>query len=178
MPRILISERQSEVLQLLADHLTIKEIAGRLNVSESAVNQRIKACKERLEASNHRELIHLWRANQLGDELDSACSFSTCNIRQLPEDRLANHQWPEATISPIVTFGDAMTLGGRAPWESTVEPEVVPRVLDGKNADWVRGAAIIATCFGVFATILVGLGAAQGVTAIIADWRLARIETE
>lgn len=178
MQQKMVSDRQAEVLWLLADHLTIKEIAGKLGVSESAVNQRIKACKEKLNASNHRELIHLWRQKMNGPELESACSFSACSNRQLPDAHFAYDQWSEATVSPTVTFGDAMAFDRQAPWEDAFEPQVVPRALNGKNAGWVRGASIIAICVGFFAAILVGLGAAQGVTAAVAEWKLAQNQSD
>ena len=40
-----LTSRQMEVLSLVEQRLTIKEIAARLDVSESAINQRIRAIK-------------------------------------------------------------------------------------------------------------------------------------
>lgn len=166
----ILSERQAEVLRHLSDHLTIKEIAGKLDVSESAINQRIRASKHKLNVSNHRDLIHAYRRLNDGAVHQDTCSFSAFRISQLPESSdLDDHETGTAS-EPVVSFGDSFAGFRPAPWDYNLEPELVPRVLNGANASLVRGAVIVAICLGTFAAILVALGVAQGLTDALAAW--------
>jgi DNA-binding CsgD family transcriptional regulator len=56
-----LTEKQREVLALVADNRTSKEIAGLLGVSESAVNQRIEMVRARLGGLPRGELARLYR---------------------------------------------------------------------------------------------------------------------
>lgn len=56
-----LSERQKQVLSLIDERLTIKEMAGQLQISETRVNQHIDMLKRRLSANTHRELAARYR---------------------------------------------------------------------------------------------------------------------
>ncbi len=56
-----LTDKQREVLALVADNRTSKEIAGLLGVSESAVNQRIEMVRARLGGLPRGELARLYR---------------------------------------------------------------------------------------------------------------------
>jgi DNA-binding CsgD family transcriptional regulator len=56
-----LTDKQREVLALVADNRTSKEIAARLGVSESAVNQRIEMVRARLGGLPRGELARLYR---------------------------------------------------------------------------------------------------------------------
>lgn len=56
-----LTEKQREVLALVADNRTSKEIAGLLGISESAVNQRIEMARSRLGGLPRGELARLYR---------------------------------------------------------------------------------------------------------------------
>ena len=56
-----LTKRQAEVLECVADRLTLKETAGRLGVSESAINGHIKAMKQQLQVNSLSELAEIWR---------------------------------------------------------------------------------------------------------------------
>lgn len=53
--------KQRDVLALVADNRTSKEIAARLDISESAVNQRIEMIRQRLGGLPRGELARLYR---------------------------------------------------------------------------------------------------------------------
>jgi DNA-binding CsgD family transcriptional regulator len=61
LPRL--TKKQREVLALVADNRTSKEIAGLLSISESAVNQRIEIVRARLGGLPRGELARLYRLN-------------------------------------------------------------------------------------------------------------------
>ena len=56
-----ITPKQHEVFQLVAQNRTSKEIAGRLGISESAVNQRIEAVRARAGFPPRAELARAYR---------------------------------------------------------------------------------------------------------------------
>lgn len=56
-----LTAKQREVMALIADHRTSKEIAGLLGISESAVNQRIEQIRARLGGVPRGEMARLYR---------------------------------------------------------------------------------------------------------------------
>ena len=52
-----LTEREREVLELLADGLTTAEVAGRLSLSQHAVRSRVKAALAKLGARNREHAI-------------------------------------------------------------------------------------------------------------------------
>lgn len=56
-----LTHKQRDVLALVADNRTSKEIAARLGISESAVNQRIEMVRSRLGGLPRGELARLYR---------------------------------------------------------------------------------------------------------------------
>lgn len=56
-----LTAKQREVMALVADHRTSKEIAGLLGISESAVNQRIELVRTRLGGLPRGEMARLYR---------------------------------------------------------------------------------------------------------------------
>lgn len=56
-----LTERQAEMLTLLAEGLTGKEIAGRLRISYSAVSQRIETLRKKFGGVTKNELARMYR---------------------------------------------------------------------------------------------------------------------
>ena len=56
-----LTAKQYEVAMLLAEHMTSKEIASHLGLSQSAVNQRIAAAMRRLRATSRRHVARLMK---------------------------------------------------------------------------------------------------------------------
>lgn len=68
-----LTKKQRDVLALVADNRTSKEIAARLGISESAVNQRIEMVRARLGGLPRGELARLYRQEFAPqDEVDPA----------------------------------------------------------------------------------------------------------
>ncbi|WP_374531322.1 sigma factor-like helix-turn-helix DNA-binding protein [Novosphingobium sp.] len=63
-----LTKKQREVLALVADNRTSKEIAARLGISESAVNQRIEIVRARLGGLPRGELARLYRQEYMPAE--------------------------------------------------------------------------------------------------------------
>ncbi len=169
VPRL--TPRQQEVLASIGQRQTLKEIAGALGLSESAVNQHVRELKRKLDVNSLSDL-----ARCLRDQPELVESH-TCRETTSIKSHMAVHhpplsdplmERPEADPASV-TFADA-AWSQTPPWVAQDMPQVVPRVLDGQNAGWVRTAAmaLIVVCF--FVAVVVGLGAVQGLTALTSEW--------
>lgn len=96
-----LTEAQRDTLRLFHQLLQIKEIAQALAISESAVNQRLKQCREILGAPSSRAAAK-WLAeheDQAGTCSSSTYSFSTVVLPSiLPPDHEATVMEPEDGI--------------------------------------------------------------------------------
>ena len=81
-----LTAKQREVLALVADNRTSKEIAGLLGISESAVNQRIEIVRARLGGLPRGELARLYRQEYAPPERTGGPEDETCQKIHLPED--------------------------------------------------------------------------------------------
>lgn len=83
LPRL--TRKQHEVLALVADNRTSKEIAARLGITESAVNQRIEMVRSRLGGLPRGELARLYRQEYLDGATETAPVSETWQKIHLPE---------------------------------------------------------------------------------------------
>jgi len=108
LPRL--SAKQRDVLALVADNRTSKEIAGLLGISESAVNQRIEIVRARLGGLPRGELARLYRQEfSLGEAEDD----STWQKIHLPSDLILANGGGAETISPVAPAGEAERDGSQ-----------------------------------------------------------------
>lgn len=161
-----LTARQAQVLELVAKRCTLKQIASLLSISESAVNQHIKALKSVLGVNSLTELAEVHRA-LLNVEAGETCRKTACRISGLSQPDQIGEQPDSEGLGPIVSFHDALSYRLGTPWEDANEPEVVPGVLNGTNAKLVRATLIVALALGLFILVLVGLGVAQGISQAI-----------
>lgn len=104
-----LTSKQHEVLALVADHRTSKEIAGELQISESAVNQRIEAVRARLGGPPRAQMARSYR------EFASARS-SEQTYKKMPWQRI---QLPAGAES--AQMGAAESVADRDPGDRDLE---------------------------------------------------------
>lgn len=80
-----LTRKQHEVLALVADNRTSKEIAARLGITESAVNQRIEMVRSRLGGLPRGELARLYRQEHLDNPPETNRNPETWQKIHLPE---------------------------------------------------------------------------------------------
>ena len=171
------TDRQIEVLSLVARRLTIKEIAAELGVSESAINQRIRTLKEKARVNTHRELAQMYLDFCAEDVpaspyfSEKTCSDSACRISQLEASSLIQNEGTESKSRSAFSFHDSQLFRSEAPWLEIDEPRVVPRVLDGPNAVWFRIVAIFVIAVALMVSVIVGLATLQAITNAIESGR-------
>lgn len=105
-----LSAKQRDVLALVADNRTSKEIAGLLGISESAVNQRIEIVRARLGGLPRGELARLYRQEFSTGEADAEPTWQKIHLpAQGPS---ANGSGAETIASPAPS-GDAGSDGSQ-----------------------------------------------------------------
>jgi DNA-binding CsgD family transcriptional regulator len=170
-----LTEKQVAVLDLLANNRTSKEIAWTLGVSETAVNRRVEVIRSRLGGVTRQEVARRYRewkatrsstaAPTSGDkslkDKDTTCVDSETRILQLAGDPTIDTETPQDGEASAATFEDPVTMSIDAPWKEWKEPRIVPRVLDGDNATFTRGAAIGILLTLILASLILAITVAQ-----------------
>ena len=142
-----LTDKQREVLDLLIEHKTSKEIARILGISPHTVDQRIQFAKEKLGAANRNEAAAVYRrlaelCGQLThEESHLAAGFGGLdNRRGMPAE-------------PPAVRGPGPPLQSGRPVAGAAELSIVPELFEGRYGTLVRLGAIVA--IAVFLVILV-----------------------
>ncbi len=178
-----LTKRQQAVMERIDRRASIKVIAGDLGVSETRINQHIRALKNIYEAESLADLVEAYREdkkafqqtkeseeeNWQGLPVTEAApenghlSESVYSKNQVPITALIGD--PSAQDDPgQLVIRDVSSMVEEAPWLRPGEPMVVPRVLDGENAIWFRLAAIMGIAFGVLAAVVLSVTAAMTIS--------------
>ncbi len=167
-----LTERQRDVMERIDRRVPIKVIAAELGVSETRINQHIRALKDIYEAASLNELVETYRAelgrqSGAGDSEDSIpfseAAYINSQLQDLPE--FADIQ-RRADRGELI-MNDAMPLLEQAPWLRPGEPKVVPGVLDGEHATLLRFGAIIGIAFGIVAGFVLVVTAAMSISEVL-----------
>lgn len=163
-----LTSKQAAVLDLLANGRTSKEIAGALDLSESAVNRRIELLRVRFGGITRAELARRYRDWPTGSSDRKAVASGGVEtdrqtIRLAANPDVSEKDSEDSQGAPMV-FRDSLEISIDSPWGSRTMPKVVPGVLDGENAALTRGAAIAIILFGIIASLVLGLAAAGALT--------------
>lgn len=171
-----LTDRQRAVMERIDRRVPIKVIAQELGVSETRINQHIRALKDVYGAASLGELVENYRATQVAADRelpqDSGLSIvqDAAMLKPFSEAAYTNNQINAAP--DFADFGsrddpgqlvmsDAMPLIEQAPWLRPGEPRVVPGVLDGENAVLFRLMAIIGIAAGILAAVVLTVTAAM-----------------
>lgn len=174
-----LTKRQQAVMERIDRRAPIKVIANDLGVSETRINQHIRALKNIYEAESLADLVKAYRedknASQRSDDTQAADweGVSTSEIplepEALSESVYSKNQVPiTALISDPaaqddpgqLVMRDVSSMVEEAPWLRPGEPTVVPRALDGEHAVWLRLVAIVGIAFGFLAALVLTVTAA------------------
>ena len=173
-----LTQRQRAVMERIDRRASIKVIARELGVSETRINQHIRALKNIYEAENLAELVECYRADTgYNDQSDSGERDKKVELEQsvdpgpvaLSESVYSKNQVPISGLvaEPLssddpgeIVIRDVSSMVDEAPWLRPGEPRVVHRVLDGEHALWVRLVAIVGIAFGFLAAVVLTVTAA------------------
>lgn len=187
-----LTDRQRAVMERIDRRVPIKVIASELGVSETRINQHIRALKDFYEAASLGELVENYRAT-LGPE---AAEYSAENdpVAFADTGLLKPFSEPAYTISQVngaaeladfggrddpgqLVLSDAMPLMEQAPWLKPGEPQVVLGVLDGEHAVLVRLGAIVGIAAGILASVILVITAAMTLSAATEGKAFLSVET-
>ena len=148
-----LTERERAVLSAIDRRLPLKMVAGELGISESRVNQHVRALKERYGVHSLPDLVDAWRGEEGAAGIEESYRSSAWRIPQV--SGLADRGETEGRVVPgEFVLADAAPLAIEAPWMARIEPRVVPGALDGGNAVLLRLAVIIGIAFGLIAAVV------------------------
>jgi DNA-binding CsgD family transcriptional regulator len=158
-----LTVKQREVLELLAENRTTKEIAAQLGVSDSAVNQRIDPLRQRLGGVTRAELARRYRRVTQDAEAGDGCKVFTGEKLQVEIPAFSGQRVERDDRPGRYRFEDSLGFSHN-PWVGRPEPRLVPRLLDGNHAGLARGIAIMLLLLLIVACLVLGLTAAQVLT--------------
>lgn len=133
--------------------LPLKVVAAELGISESRVNQHIRALKERYGVHNLPDLVTVWREQDAEHIVERDYRNPAWRIPQVPDRDIPGEARNRVAPGEFV-LADAAPLAIEAPWISRIEPRVVPGMLDGDNAVLLRLALVVGLAFGLVAVIV------------------------
>ena len=174
-----LTQRQQAVIERIDRRAPIKVIARDLGVSETRINQHIRALKNIYRAESLTDLVEAYRKEKRvsetveepeksswdqADELDDEdLSEPVYSKNQVPMSALLSESSTRDDPGELV-IRDASSMVDEAPWLRPGEPQVVPRVLDGDNAIWFRLGAIMVIAFAVLAAVVLSVTAAMTIS--------------
>jgi DNA-binding CsgD family transcriptional regulator len=170
-----LTDRQRDVIERIDRRVPIKVIAQELGVSETRINQHIRALKNVYEAASLGELVENYRAtipqkaplNPLGPGSDEALlnPFSETAYTKNQINPAADFPDPDSRDDPgRLVLSDAVPAFVQAPWLRPGEPRVVPGVLDGDHAVLFRLGAIVGIASGILAAVVLTVTAATALS--------------
>jgi DNA-binding CsgD family transcriptional regulator len=175
-----LTAKQREVIALVADNRTTKEIGYQLDVSDSAVNQRINTLRAKFGGVPRSELARLYRMLATPalaperapdpshrDGPQGTCQELTGENLQLQPSTQSKQLADQDDTSGVFSLADAIQFGIDTPWQEAPEHRIVPRLLDGANSLLVRGALIAVATLSMLMGMVAVVGLAQGLTAIL-----------
>jgi hypothetical protein len=172
-----LTDRQQAVMERIDRRVPIKVIALELGVSETRINQHIRALKAFYDAVSLGELVENYRATlppaptgiaasegHDGDGPDGAdisgpFSEAAYTKKQIGRAGEFTEQLTRDDPGQLV-MSDVMPLLDQAPWLRPGEPRVVPGVLDGEHAVLFRLGAIVGIASGILAAVVLTITAA------------------
>jgi DNA-binding CsgD family transcriptional regulator len=175
-----LTDRQQAVMERIDRRVPIKVIAQELGVSETRINQHIRALKDIFEAGSLGELVENYRAtlpevpadiesNENTEENPSVDIADADSLKVFSEAAYTKKQIigagvfadPSLRDDPgQLVMSDAISLLDQAPWLRPGEPRVVPGVLDGEHAVLFRLGAIVGIASGILAAVVLTITAA------------------
>lgn len=135
-----LTDKQREVLTYVADGLTSKEIARKLDVSESAVNQRIESIRQRLGGMPRSQIARMHR-------LQSTVVMTIPTSNSLTGNPIALQSGPAlGQVTLVEGVAEPAAPSAQQAGDMLQPSTIFPRLetaLSGPNGAWFRLAAIV-----------------------------------
>jgi DNA-binding CsgD family transcriptional regulator len=146
-----LTAKQREVLDLLIEHKTSKEIARDLGISPHTVDQRIQFAKEKLGATSRSEVAQLYR------RLLEICGQLTYQESPIASSAAFADNGPGTQAGPLTALRRRERTYPDRPLGTESEYAVVPELFEGRYGTLFRLGAIIAMAMFLVFLVLGGL---------------------
>ena len=194
-----LTDRQRAVMERIDRRVPIKVIAQELGVSETRINQHIRALKDLYHAGNLGDLVENYRAVQRDSRVEQPQSRSrdplpfvapalphpvapASSPAQPPRTFPLVEAWARDETGSIL-LGDALPFVRSANEAETGDPQLVPKLLEGERAVPFRLLAILSIAACILATVILSVNAAvvltdavEGKTTLSAKDRTATVQ--
>lgn len=180
-----LTDRQRAVMERIDRRVPIKVIAQELGVSETRINQHIRALKDLYDAGNLGDLVENYRAVHRDSRVELLPSGSrdplpfmapvlsqpaapVSSAAQAPRPFLLGEAWAREETGTIL-FGDARPFVPSDHQAEPDEPQLVPKLLDGEHAVPFRLLAILSISACILATVILSVNAAVVLSDVVED---------
>lgn len=152
-PADLLTPKQREVLDLLVQHKTSKQIARLLQISPYTVDQRITAARKKFGVETRNELAEVYQRSS-GISQGLVYDFPHVGSQADIEDSDLQDTAPGSQQDAVPVSHDRQTES-----KEVAIYRVVPEIFEGPQGIWVRLAAIGALTIILLVILLGGLAA-------------------
>lgn len=154
-----LTGKQREVLALVAEGMTSKEIASKLVVSESAVNQRIEVVRQRLGGMSRAQIARTYRRTST-----LVLTIPTSNSLTGKPNQLTPTGKPEQLFQPEGVEDTVLTSSGEF---DVLQPSTPSPPVRWDDARLFRAVSVVLIAQGIVAIIALALVAGQTFLAIL-----------
>ena len=162
-----LTERQRSVLERIDRRVPIKMIAQELGISETRINQHIRALKDIYRTESLNELVALYRLDQLEvlpQDRHNQSAVSGIEVRALT---VSGGRQSSALNRTIPNQTDRGAPGYWASRNAALEPKAIIGWLDGRNAIWNRLGVIAAVFSLLLSSTILSVAAVQFVLSAL-----------
>ena len=154
-----LTQKQIEVLDLLLQHKTSKQIARELNVAPNTVNARIAAIREKWGTTDRKATARVYA------HLLETCNKMPCNFLPLEND-IRHRQEPFRDLPrlPVFAVADAHAYGN---WPGDRGQLGVLEALDARFGKFGRLGAAFVLSFLIAVTVVLSLAIAAGIDKLV-----------
>lgn len=158
-----LTDKQREVIALVSEGMTSKEIARKLGISESAVNQRIEVTRQRLGGMSRAQIGRIYRqTSTLVITIPTSNSLTGKSIQLLREAEPEQHSTPE---------GAATLLASAHNGNGVLQPSTFSHPTLAPSSTGMRFVIVVAIACGLLASAVLILAVAQALNAFAPQWR-------
>ena len=154
-----LTAKEREILDHILLHKPLKTIAYDIDITVSAVDQRLKSARHKLGAADRNEAARIYSA------LLETCRKSTCGFAELGTDHESYlFRTSEPHSGSTFTFQDSATIDVAPPWLEDGQRSAVSEVLDQRYGRLWRVLAIpvFAVIIAILALALIAMSQALG----------------
>lgn len=159
-----LTDKQREVLTHVSEGLTSKEIARKLGISESAVNQRIETIRQRLGGMPRSQIARLHRRQSTVVMTIPTSNSLTGNPIALQS---ANGVDQASVVEGVVDLATPRALQAGDVLQPSTISQRIDLALTGPRAAWIRIGAIVLLAAVLATTAVLVLSVIQTLDALV-----------